>query len=238
MRLLDLLADPQVWVSFLTLVMLEIVLGIDNIIFLSVLVERLPKIQRGSARILGLGFAMLTRIALLFSITWLATLRDPLFRALGTDVSGRDLILFAGGLFLIVNAVMELRDMLKGKLRTRRPGVMNRFLMIIIQIGIIDIVFSLDSVFTAVGLAKHIEVMVAAIVISVLVMMVVSGAVSRFIDRYPTIKALALAFLVLVGAALIAESLELDIPQGYLYFAMAFAAAVEWMNIRLRRHIK
>jgi predicted tellurium resistance membrane protein TerC len=235
---MDLLADPQVWVSFLTLVMLEIVLGIDNIIFLSVLVERLPKIQRGSARILGLGFAMLTRIALLFSITWLATLRDPLFRALGTDVSGRDLILFAGGLFLIVKAVMELRDMLKGKVHSRRPGVMNSFLLIIIQIGIMDIVFSLDSVFTAVGLAKHIEVMVAAIVISVLVMMAVSSAVSGFIDRYPTIKVLALAFLVLVGAALIAESLELDIPQGYLYFAMAFAAAVEWINIRLRRRIK
>ena len=235
---MDLLADPQVWVSFLTLVMLEIVLGIDNIIFLSVLVERLPKIQRGSARILGLGFAMLTRIALLFSITWLATLRDPLFRALGTDVSGRDLILFAGGLFLIVKAVMELRDMLKGKVHSRRPGVMNSFLLIIIQIGIMDIVFSLDSVFTAVGLAKHIEVMVAAIVISVLVMMAVSSAVSGFINRYPTIKVLALAFLVLVGAALIAESLELDIPQGYLYFAMAFAAAVEWINIRLRRRIK
>jgi predicted tellurium resistance membrane protein TerC len=235
---MDLLAEPQTWVSFLTLVVLEIVLGIDNIIFLSVLVERLPKIQRGSARILGLGFAMLTRIALLFSITWLATLRDPLFRALGTDVSGRDLILFAGGLFLIVKSVMELHDMLKGKVRARRPGVMNSFLMIIVQIGIIDIVFSLDSVFTAVGLAKHIEVMVAAIVISVLVMMVVSSAVSRFIDRYPTIKVLALAFLVLVGAALIATSLELDIPQGYLYFAMAFAAAVEWMNLRLRRRIK
>jgi predicted tellurium resistance membrane protein TerC len=238
MSLMDLLADPQVWVSFLTLVVLEIVLGIDNIIFLSVLVERLPKVQRGSARILGLGFAMFTRIALLFSITWLATLRDPLFRAVGTDVSGRDLILFAGGLFLIVKTVMELRDMLKGKVHARKPGVMNSFLMIIIQIGIIDIVFSLDSVFTAVGLAKHIEVMVAAIVISVLVMMVVSSAVSRFIDRYPTIKVLALAFLVLVGAALIADSLELDIPQGYLYFAMAFAAAVEWINIRLRRRIK
>jgi predicted tellurium resistance membrane protein TerC len=235
---MDLLADPQVWVSFLTLVMLEIVLGIDNIIILSVLVERLPKQQRGSARILGLGFAMLTRIALLFSITWLATLRHPLFRALGTDVSGRDLILFAGGLLLIVKAIMELRDMLKGRVRTRKPGVMNSFLMIIIQIGIIDIVFSLDSVFTAVGLAKHIEVMVAAIVISVLVMMLVSGAISRFIDRYPTIKVLALAFLVLVGAALIAQSLELDIPQGYLYFAMAFAAGVEWINIRLRRRIK
>jgi predicted tellurium resistance membrane protein TerC len=235
---MDLLADPQVWVSFLTLVMLEIVLGIDNIIFLSVLVERLPKIQRGSARILGLGFAMFTRIALLFSITWLATLRNPLFRALGTDVSGRDLILFAGGLFLIVKTLMEFRDMLKGRVRARKPGVMNSFLMIIIQIGIIDIVFSLDSVFTAVGLAKHIEVMVAAIVISVLVMMVVSAGVSRFIERYPTIKVLALAFLVLVGAALIADSLELDIPQGYLYFAMAFAVAVEWINIRLRRRTK
>jgi predicted tellurium resistance membrane protein TerC len=236
--LMDLLADPQVWVSFLTLVMLEIVLGIDNIIFLSVLVERLPKIQRGSARILGLGFAMFTRIALLFSITWLATLRNPLFRALGTDVSGRDLILFAGGLFLIVKTLMEFRDMLKGKVRARKPGVMSSFPMIIIQIGIIDIVFSLDSVFTAVGLAKHIEVMVAAIVISVLVMMVVSAGISRFIERYPTIKVLALAFLVLVGAALIADSLELDIPQGYLYFAMAFAVAVEWINIRLRRRTK
>jgi predicted tellurium resistance membrane protein TerC len=236
--LTDLLADPEIWVSFLTLVMLEIVLGIDNIIFLSVLVERLPRMQRGSARILGLGFAMFTRIALLFSITWLATLRDPLFRAVGTDVSGRDLILFAGGLFLIVKTVMELRDMLKGKVRTRKTGVMNSFLIIIIQIGIIDIVFSLDSVFTAVGLAKHIEVMVAAIVISVLVMMVVSEAVSRFIDRYPTIKVLALAFLVLVGAALIADSLEVDIPQGYLYFAMAFSVAVEWINIRLRRRIE
>ena len=235
---MDLLADPQVWLSFLTLVVLEIVLGIDNIIFLSVLVERLPKIQRGSARILGLGFAMFTRIALLFSITWLATLRNPLFRAFGTDVSGRDLILFAGGLFLIVKTLMEFRDMLKGKVRARKPGVMNSFLMIIIQIGIIDIVFSLDSVFTAVGLAKHIEVMVAAIVISVLVMMVVSSAVSRFIERYPTIKVLALAFLVLVGAALIADSLELDIPQGYLYFAMAFAVAVEWINIRLRGRTK
>jgi predicted tellurium resistance membrane protein TerC len=235
---MELLADPQTWVSFLTLVVLEIVLGIDNIIFLSVLVDRLPKVQRGSARILGLGFAMLTRIALLFSITWLATLRDPLFRALGTDVSGRDLILFAGGLFLIVKTVMELRDMLQGKAHTRKSSGRDNFALIIIQIGIIDIVFSLDSVFTAVGLAKHIEVMVAAIVISVLVMMVVSGAVSRFIDRYPTIKVLALAFLVLVGAALIADSLERDIPQGYLYFAFAFAVVVEWINIRLRRRIK
>ena len=236
--MLQLLADPQSWVSFVTLTFLEIVLGIDNIIFLSVLVERLPKVQRASARMLGLGFAMLTRIALLFSITWLATLRDPLFRALGTDVSGRDLILFAGGLFLLVKAVMEIRDMLKGKVHERKPSAFNSYTLIILQIGIIDIVFSLDSVFTAVGLAQHIEVMVAAIVVSVLVMMIVSSAISRFIDRYPTIKVLALAFLVLVGAALIAESLEWDFPKGYLYFAMAFSVAVEWINIRLRRRIK
>lgn len=235
---MELLYDPQTWVSFLTLSLLEIVLGIDNVIFLSILVDRLPKAQRGSARVLGLGFAMLTRIALLFSITWLATLRDPLFRALGTDVSGRDLILFAGGLFLLVKTVMELRDMLEGKVNVRKPGMMNGYVMIILQIGIIDIVFSLDSVFTAVGLAQHIEVMVAAIVVSVLVMMLVSSAISRFIDRYPTIKVLALAFLILVGAALIAESLELDIPKGYLYFAMAFSAAVEWINILMRRRIK
>jgi predicted tellurium resistance membrane protein TerC len=235
---MQLLHDPQTWLSFLTLAMLEIVLGIDNIIFLSILVERLPKAQRGSARILGLGFAMLTRIALLFSVTWVATLREPLLTVLGKGVSGRNLILFAGGLFLLIQSVMEIRDMLEGKVRVRKPGMMNSLLMIILQIGIIDIVFSLDSVFTAVGLSKHIEVMIAAIVVSVLVMMMVSSAVSRFIERYPTIKVLALAFLVLVGAALIAESLELDIPQGYLYFAMAFSAAVEWMNIRLRRRIK
>ena len=232
---MQLLHDPQTWVSFLTLALLEIVLGIDNIIFLSILVERLPKRERGRARILGLTFAMLTRIALLFSITWLATLREPLFAMLGMGVSGRSLILFAGGLFLVVQSVLEIREMLEGKVRTRKPGMMNSLLMIILQIGIIDIVFSLDSVFTAVGLSKHIEVMIAAIVASVVVMMVVSSAVSGFIERFPTIKVLALASLVLVGAALIAQSLDLEIPNGYLYFAMAFAAAVEWVNIRLRR---
>ena len=235
---MELLYDPQAWVSFVTLALLEIVLGIDNIIFLSILVNRLPQAQRRSARILGLGFAMLTRIALLFSIVWLATLRETLFQALGTDVSGRDLILFAGGAFLVVKSIMEIRDMSRGKVHGREPGMMNSLWMIIIQIGVIDIVFSLDSVFTAIGLAQHIEVMVAAIVVSVLIMMVVSGALSAFIERYPSIKVLALAFLVLVGAQLIAESLEREIPQGYLYFAMAFAAAVEWINIRLRRRIK
>jgi predicted tellurium resistance membrane protein TerC len=232
---MQLLYDPQTWVSFLTLALLEIVLGIDNIIFLSVLVDRVPKPKRGRARILGLGFAMLTRIALLFSITWVTTLREPLFAMLGMGVSGRSLILFAGGLFLMVQSVMEIHETLQGKVRIRKPGMMNSLLMIILQIGIIDIVFSLDSVFTAVGLSKHIEVMIAAIVASVVVMMVVSSAVSGFIERFPTIKVLALASLVLVGVALIAQSLDLEIPNGYLYFAMAFSAAVEWINIRLRR---
>jgi len=230
---MELLSDPQVWLSFLTLAALEIVLGIDNVIFLTLLVDRLPKTQRARARYLGLGFAMLTRIALLFSITWLATLRVPLFAAFDKRITGRDLILFAGGAFLIVKSIAEIRGMLAGKTAERKPGLMNRFWLIILQIGIVDIVFSLDSVFTAVGLANHIEVMVAAIVGSVLVMMVVSSAVGAFIDRHPTIKVLALAFLVLVGGALIAESLEWEIPKGYLYFAMAFSAVVAWINIRL-----
>jgi len=232
---MELLSDPQVWLSFLTLAVLEIVLGIDNIIFLSILVDRLPRGRRRSARFLGLGFAMLTRIALLYSITWLATLRATLFTVLGNEISGRDLILFGGGLFLMVKSPLEIRDMLSGKEANRKPGALNSFWLIILQIGVIDIVFSLDSVFTAVGLSKHIEVMITAIVASVLVMMMVSSAVSGFIERYPTIKVLALASLVLVGAALIAESLDFEIPNGYLYFAMAFSAAVEWINIRLRR---
>jgi predicted tellurium resistance membrane protein TerC len=235
---LELLHDPQAWLSFLTLSVLEIVLGIDIVIFLSILVERLPKRQHRSARLLGLGFAMLTRIALLFSITWLATLRAPLFSLFGTELTGRELILFAGGLFLVVKSIDDIRGMLAGKVRSPKSGVMNSFWLIIVQIGIIDIVFSLDSVFTAIGLARQIEVMVAAIVISVFVMMAVSSAVNRFIGRFPTIKVLALAFLVLIGTGLIAESLELDMPKGYLYFALVFSAAVEWINIRLRRRGK
>jgi predicted tellurium resistance membrane protein TerC len=234
---MELLRDPQAWLSFLTLAVLEIVLGIDNIIFLAILVDRLPSARRASARYLGLIFAMLTRIALLYSITWMATLRATLFTVLGNEISGRDLILFGGGLFLVIKSPMEIRDMLSGKEAIRKPGGLNSFWMIIAQIGIIDIVFSLDSVFTAIGLSKHIEVMIAAIVASVIVMMVVSSAVSGFIERYPTIKVLALASLVLVGIALIAQSLDVEIPNGYLYFAMAFSAAVEWINIRLRRRL-
>jgi predicted tellurium resistance membrane protein TerC len=233
-----LLLDPQAWLSFLTLSVLEIVLGIDNIIFLAVLVDRLPAEQRGRARILGLGFAMLTRIALLFSIVWLATLHNPLFSVFGYAVSGRALILCAGGLFLLISSIAEIGDMFGGKERSREPRAKSSLWLIIIQIGILDIVFSLDSVFTAIGLAQHVGIMVAAIVVSVLIMMWVSKAVSEFIDRYPTIKVLALAFLMQVGVALIAESLGREIPKGYLYFAMAFSAAVEWVNIRVRRRNK
>ena len=214
--------------------MLEIVLGIDNIIFLILLVDRLPASQRRSARYLGLGFAMLTRIALLFSVTWLATLTTTLFVAFGSEISTRDLILAGGGLFLVVNSILEIVETVRGETKQRKQGGWNSFWLIIAQIGIIDIIFSLDSVFTAVGLSKHIEVMVAAIVISVLIMMWVSNSVSTFIERYPTIKILALAFLILVGAALIAEAFDIEVPPGYLYFSMAFAAAVEWINIHVR----
>jgi len=213
---------------------LEIVLGIDNIIFLILLVDRLPSSQRRSARYLGLGFAMLTRIALLFSVTWLATLTRTLFVAFGSEISTRDLILAGGGLFLVVNSILEIVETVRGETKQRKQGGWNSFWLIIAQIGIIDIIFSLDSVFTAVGLSKHIEVMVAAIVISVLIMMWVSNSVSTFIELYPTIKILALAFLILVGAALIAQAFDIDVPPGYLYFSMAFAAAVEWINIHVR----
>jgi predicted tellurium resistance membrane protein TerC len=233
---MELLTDPQVWLSFLTLAVLEIVLGIDNIIFLAIIVDRLPSARRRGARLLGLGFAMVTRIALLYSITWLASLRTTLFTVLGNEISGRDLILFGGGLFLIVKSPMEIREMLSGKVESRKAtAAVNSIWLVILQIGLIDIVFSLDSVFRAIGLSKHIEVMVAAIVASVVVMMVVSPMVGRIIERFPTLKVLALASLVLVGLTLIAESLGMEIPHNYLYVAMAFSAAVEWINIRLRR---
>ena len=231
---MELLSEPQTWVSFLTLAVLEIVLGIDNIIFLSLLVDRLPPAQRRSARLVGLGFAMLTRIALLFSVVWLANLREPLFAIAGVGISGRTLVLFAGGAFLAVKSLMEIRDMLRGKKPERTTGPMDSFWLIILQIGIIDIVFSLDTVFTAVGLANRVEVMIAAIVVSVLVMMMVSSAVGRIIERHPTIKGLALVFMVLVGVSLVAESVDLEIPRSYLYFAMAFSAAVVWINMRFR----
>jgi predicted tellurium resistance membrane protein TerC len=232
---MELLADPQTWLSFATLALLEIVLGIDNIIFLSILVDRLPQAQRGSARLVGLGFAMLTRIGLLFSVIWLSNLREPLFALFGKGISIRSLILFSGGSFLVVKSGMEIRDIMQGKSADRKVGVMDGFWLIILQIGLIDIVFSVDSVFTAIGLANRVEVMIGAIVVSAAMMMVVSSTLSGFIERHPAIKALALAFLVMVGASLIAESLDVHVPRAYLYCAMALSAAAVWIRLRLRR---
>ena len=230
----ELLLDPQAWVSFVTLAVLEIVLGIDNIIFLSILVARLPKAQQPRARTLGLALAMLTRIGLLFSITWLIRLTNPLFTVFGQEISGRDLILLAGGLFLVAKSVSEIHGALEGAQETHKFNARAKFLAVIVQIAVIDIVFSLDSVFTAVGLAKHVEIMVAAIVVAVGVMMFLAAPINEFIERHPTIKILALAFLILVGVALTGEAFEMHIPKGYLYFAMAFSFGVEMINIRMR----
>jgi predicted tellurium resistance membrane protein TerC len=234
---MELLTDPQAWITFLTLSALEIVLGIDNIIFISILVSRLPPERRESARITGLAFAMLTRIALLFSIVWLIRLTKPWFSVFGQEFSGRDIILLLGGLFLLAKSVTEIHGTLEGVEDKRNTPVFANFAMIVVQIAIIDIVFSLDSVFTAVGLAtpEQLPIMVAAIVIAIGVMMWLSGSVSAFIERHPTIKILALAFLILVGVVLIADSFHFDVPKGYLYFAMAFSVGVEMVNIRLRR---
>lgn len=234
--MLELIYDPQAWLAFITLSALEIILGIDNIIFISILVGRLPPEQRKSARIGGLAFAMLTRVGLLFSIVWLTRLVNPWFHIGPQAVSGRDLILFLGGLFLLAKSVLEIHHTLEGASEDHRSArVFSSFILTIVQIGIIDIVFSLDSVFTAVGLAKQLPVMVAAVIVSILVMMMVSGAISAFVDRHPTIKVLALSFLILIGVALIAEGAHFEIPKGYLYFAMAFSVVVEMINIRLRK---
>jgi len=231
----EILYDPNAWIAFLTLTALEIVLGIDNIIFISILVGRLPERQRPSARTLGLSVAMLTRIALLLSITWVMRLTEPLFTVLQHPISGRDLILFGGGLFLIAKATMEIHTSLEGEAETAVAQRTASYAGIIMQIGIIDIVFSLDSVITAVGLADQVPVMVAAIVVAVLVMMVAAGPIGRFVDDHPTIKILALSFLILVGLALAGEAVGMHIPKGYIYFAMAFSLGVEMLNMRLRK---
>ena len=231
------LADPHAWIAFITLSALEIVLGIDNIIFISILVSRLQPERREAARITGLGLAMVTRIALLFSIVWLTRLTHPWFSVLGRDFSGRDIILLLGGLFLLAKSVTEIHETLEGAENERHTRVFASFVAIVLQIAVIDIVFSLDSVFTAVGLAKpdQLPIMVGAIVLAILVMMWVSGSISAFIEKHPTIKILALAFLILVGVVLVADSFHFDVPKGYLYFAMAFSVGVEMVNIRLRK---
>ncbi|MBM7063249.1 TerC family protein [Pseudomonas sp. UL073] len=229
------LADPQLWVAFLTLTALEIVLGIDNIIFISILVGRLPVAQQPKARFFGLALAMGTRILLLLSITWVMRLTADLFTVFEHGVSGRDLILFFGGLFLLFKSTMEIWHSLEGAEEAQQSGGKAAgFMGIIVQIAIIDIVFSLDSVITAVGLVQNVPVMVAAIVISVAVMMLSAGTISAFIDKHPSLKMLALSFLIVVGTVLIAEAFEVHVPKGYVYFAMAFSLAVEAINIRLR----
>jgi predicted tellurium resistance membrane protein TerC len=235
--MLQLLTEPATWAAFATLTILETVLGIDNVIFLAILVARLPPPRRPRARVVGLALAMLTRIALLFSIVWLTRLTQPWFSLLGQEISGRDLVLGAGGLFLLVKSVVEIHSTLEGAAAERRARASADFVAIVLQIALIDIVFSFDSVFTAVGLARpdQVLIMAAAIVTSILIMMWLSGPISAFIDTHPTIKILALAFLILVGVALIAEGLDFHIPKGYLYFAMAFSVLVEMINIRLRK---
>ncbi len=235
--MIEMLSDPGTWVAFATLSALEIVLGIDNIIFISILVSRLPPERREAARVVGLALAMFTRIALLFAIVWLTGLTAPWFTAFEHTFSGRDVILLVGGLFLLAKSVLEIHHTLEGAADDRKTRVFANFVAIVVQIALIDIVFSLDSVFTAVGLARpdQVPIMVAAIVMAILVMIWVSGTIGAFVDRHPTIKVLALAFLILVGSVLVAEAFSFSVPKGYLYFAMAFAVGVEIVNLRLRQ---
>ena len=232
---MELLLDPQAWIAFLTLTALELVLGIDNIVFISILVDRLPPERREFMRRLGLGLAMFMRIALLVTLAWLVGLTAPLFTVLGEAISGRDLILIAGGLFLLWKATGEIHDLMEGE-EDGEPGraAAATFAGVLVQIIIIDLVFSLDSIITAVGMVKEIAVMVAAVVASVLLMMVAAGPIGRFVSRHPTVKMLALSFLVMIGMALVADGLDFHVPKGYIYFAMAFSVAVEMLNLRMR----
>jgi predicted tellurium resistance membrane protein TerC len=232
----DMLADPQIWIALLTLTVLEVVLGIDNIIFISILAGKLPASQQERARIVGLSLAMFVRIALLFSLSWVIGLTEPLFEVIGNQISGRDLILLSGGLFLLGKATFEIHERLEGEEEGSGPGVVAAsFASVIIQILLLDIVFSLDSVITAVGMVDELAVMVAAVVIAVGVMLISSGAISRFVNTHPTVKMLALSFLLLIGMSLVAEGWDLHIPKGYIYFAMGFSVFVEMLNLRLRR---
>ncbi len=235
------LADPNAWIALATLTALEVVLGIDNIIFISILVGRLPAEQRDLARRAGLALAMVSRLALLFALSWIMQLTEPLFEALGRGVSGRDLILLGGGLFLIWKATHEVHGALEGEEHAggdASAAARANFASILVQIAIIDVVFSLDSVITAVGLVDEIGVMVTAIVLTVALMMVAAKPIGDFVDRHPTVKMLALSFLILVGMALVAEGAGFHIPKGYIYFAMAFSVAVEMLNIRVRTRRK
>ena len=229
------ITNPDIWIAFLTLCALEIVLGIDNIIFISILTGRLPENQQAKGRRIGLALAMLMRIALVFSLSWLMRLTNPLFVVAGNEISGRDLILIIGGLFLMYKSVHEIHAKVEESDAPKSNKGKVTFASVIAQIVVIDIVFSLDSVITAVGMVKQIEVMVAAIVVSVGVMMWAAAPIGNFVNRHPTVKVLALAFLIMIGMALTGEGLDFHIPKGYIYFSMAFSVAVEFVNIRLKQ---
>ncbi|GAO01594.1 TerC family protein [Anaeromyxobacter sp. PSR-1] len=234
--MLELLGQADTWISLVTLSAMEIVLGIDNVVFLTILAGRLPQEQQGKARKLGLAFALLTRLGLLFAISWVMGLTRPLFEVLGREISGRDLILLGGGLFLIAKATHEIHDKLEVEhAEARKAGGGAAFWAVIVQIALLDIVFSLDSVITAVGMAKHLPVMVAAMVLAVGVMLIFADAIGGFVERHPTIKMLALSFLILIGVMLVAEGLGRHIEKGYVYFAMAFSLGVELLNMRVRK---
>ncbi|WP_316738026.1 TerC family protein [Pedobacter aquatilis] len=246
---MDFLSTPEAWISLLTLTVLEIVLGIDNIVFISILSGKLPVNQQKKARQLGLGLAMITRVLLLLSLSWIMTLTSPLFN-IGSwigiadgewfeklAISGRDLILIIGGLFLIYKSTHEIHNKLEGEEDEEGNVKKHSFWATIIQILILDIVFSLDSVITAVGMAEHIEIMIAAVVIAVIIMMFSAGAISKFVNNHPTVKMLALSFLLLIGVSLLAEGLDQHIPKGYVYFAMAFSVLVEMLNLKMKKNI-
>jgi predicted tellurium resistance membrane protein TerC len=229
------ISDPQAWIGFSTLTVLEIVLGIDNVIFISILASKLPRDQQSKARYIGLGLAMIMRIALLFSLSWIVRLTEPLFSLLGQEISGRDLVLLIGGLFLIAKATHEIHERLEGEEGEASARVAPSLRSVLIQIMILDIVFSLDSVITAVGMVDQLGVMIAAVVTAVAFMMIFARPVSDFVERHPTVKMLALSFLILIGVSLVAESFDQHIPKGYIYFAMAFSVLVEMLNLRARK---
>jgi predicted tellurium resistance membrane protein TerC len=232
---MDWITEPQAWIGFATLTLLEIVLGVDNIVFISILTDRLPQSQQARARLIGLALAMIMRILLLFSLTWIIQLTSPLFEVLGKEISGRDLVLIIGGLFLLAKSTHEIHGNLEGVEGERSTRIAPSLAGVLIQIMLLDIVFSLDSVITAVGMVDEIGVMIAAVIVAVGFMMVFSRPISQFVSRHPTVKMLALSFLLMIGIALIAEGLDQHIPKGYIYFAMAFSLGVELLNLRARR---
>jgi predicted tellurium resistance membrane protein TerC len=236
--MIELLSNPQAWIAFATLTLLELVLGIDNIIFISILVDKLPKAKQELARRLGLFMAMFMRIGLLLVLAWIVGLVAPLFSVLGKEISGRDLILILGGMFLIWKSTSEIHQSLEGEESSTSTKVKASFAAIILQIMIVDLVFSLDSIITAVGMVDDVRVMIAAVVASVALMMLFAGPIGRFVSDHPTIKMLALSFLVVVGVVLIAEGFDHHVPKGYVYFAMAFSLGVEMLNITMRKRAK